>query len=130
MLSTQKAILKKEKNASSISETSIRLRLPMPPSVNKSYANVPGIGRVKTKVLKEWEQSARRYMLAQKKYEIFGDQWLDVHYTFHGKLFTNTKSIRKWDAFNYEKVLSDFLVKVIPGFKDENILDGHTSKRD
>ena len=37
---------------------SIRLELPLPPSVNALYANVPGKGRVKTKAYREWIRAA------------------------------------------------------------------------
>lgn len=36
----------------------IRLTLPMPPSVNKAYANIPGRGRVASRHLKEWKIEA------------------------------------------------------------------------
>ena len=36
----------------------IMLHLPLPPSVNAIYRNVPGRGRVKTRVYKAWQQEA------------------------------------------------------------------------
>lgn len=34
------------------------VELPLPPSANASYANVPDIGRVKTKAYKDWRHGA------------------------------------------------------------------------
>jgi Holliday junction resolvase RusA-like endonuclease len=39
------------------------LRLPMPPSVNASYANVPGKGRVSTAALRTWKAAATAEIL-------------------------------------------------------------------
>lgn len=36
----------------------LTLTLPMPPSVNAAYANVAGVGRVKTAKLKQWIEAA------------------------------------------------------------------------
>lgn len=40
--------------------------LPLPPSVNALYRNVPGRGRVKTGVYKTWRAAADRYAWRQK----------------------------------------------------------------
>jgi Holliday junction resolvase RusA-like endonuclease len=45
---------------------SIRLELPLPPSVNALYANVPGKGRVKTKAYREWIRAASAHVLTQR----------------------------------------------------------------
>lgn len=39
--------------------------LPMPPSANKLFANVPGKGRVKTKAYKTWRRNAILTIFAQ-----------------------------------------------------------------
>jgi Holliday junction resolvase RusA-like endonuclease len=36
----------------------LAIRLPMPPSINSAYANVPGRGRVATKALRSWKSAA------------------------------------------------------------------------
>lgn len=36
----------------------MKLKLPVPPSVNKMYRNVQGVGRVKTSVYKSWIEAA------------------------------------------------------------------------
>ena len=36
----------------------LAIRLPMPPSINSAYANVPGRGRVATKALRTWKAAA------------------------------------------------------------------------
>lgn len=40
--------------------------LPMPPSVNSLYRNVPGAGRVKTKEYKTWAHEAQWMLVAQR----------------------------------------------------------------
>lgn len=40
--------------------------LPVPPSVNAAYANVPRVGRVKTAAYKAWIRQADGYVLSQK----------------------------------------------------------------
>jgi Holliday junction resolvase RusA-like endonuclease len=38
--------------------TSVTITIPLPPSVNKAWSNVPGKGRVKTNDYKRWETEA------------------------------------------------------------------------
>lgn len=45
---------------------SFTLRLPLPPSVNSLFRNVPGRGRVKTGTYKSWRRVADSYALRQK----------------------------------------------------------------
>lgn len=40
--------------------------LPVPPSVNGLYANVPGVGRVKTVRYRQWLKLADSFLMAQK----------------------------------------------------------------
>lgn len=42
------------------------IRLPLPPSVNALFRNVPGKGRVKTGAYKSWRNVADSYALRQK----------------------------------------------------------------
>ena len=42
--------------------SAIRFTLPVPPSVNNLYANVPGKGRVKTRAYKRWIEDAGWHM--------------------------------------------------------------------
>lgn len=44
----------------------ISFDLPMPPSVNSMYRNVPGKGRVKTKDAKKWATEAGWMLVAQR----------------------------------------------------------------
>lgn len=46
--------------------TELTFDLPMPPSVNKIFANVPGVGRVKTEAYKNWITEAGWMLLAQR----------------------------------------------------------------
>ena len=43
----------------------ITLKLPVPPGVNKLYANVPGKGRVKTAVYRAWIKEAGLELIGQ-----------------------------------------------------------------
>lgn len=45
----------------------MRITLPVPPSVNKMYFNVPGRGRVKTKEYALWKSAAVAMILAQTR---------------------------------------------------------------
>lgn len=45
---------------------SVSFELPMPPSVNSMYRNVPGKGRVKTKDAKKWVTDAGWMLVAQR----------------------------------------------------------------
>ena len=44
---------------------SFSVTLPLPPSANKLFANVPGKGRVKTKAYKTWQRNAILSIFAQ-----------------------------------------------------------------
>lgn len=50
----------------------VRLRLPIPPSVNASYANVPGRGRVATKALRQWKKDAGWMLQSQRPGRVAG----------------------------------------------------------
>lgn len=72
-------------------------------------------------------------MLALRKFErkeIEGDEWLEVSYEFRFPLYNKDGSKKKKDAFNFEKVLSDFLGKKIKGFEDHKIISGQVCKVD
>ena len=42
-------------------------RLPVPPSLNNLFVNVPGVGRVKGKKYTAWISVARQWLLTQKR---------------------------------------------------------------
>lgn len=48
--------------------TGFRLDLPLPPSLNACYRNLPGKGRVKTGALKNWSKDAQGYFALAKKH--------------------------------------------------------------
>jgi Holliday junction resolvase RusA-like endonuclease len=47
--------------------SSITLHLPVPPSVNGLYFNLPGRGRVRTRAYREWVRNADAHLMAQKR---------------------------------------------------------------
>ena len=50
----------------------ISLSLPAPPSLNSSYANLPGRGRIASRALKSWKKEAGLRILLQKPGKIVG----------------------------------------------------------
>ena len=50
----------------------IRLRLPIPPSLNNAYANSPGRGRVPTRGLSDWKAAAGWKLREQRPGSIIG----------------------------------------------------------
>lgn len=79
----------------------MNLTLPVPPSVNTMFRNVPKVGRVKTKVYRKWLQEADQYFLMQKKRiaEIRGEYEVSI------KLPKTTRG----DVDNRTKAILDFL---------------------
>jgi Holliday junction resolvase RusA-like endonuclease len=107
---------------------SIKLTLPLPPSVNQLYAGYPR--RYKSEGYKEWLETASLVRTQDKRYFIKGDEWLAVEYRFFIPLYCKNANKRVVDVFNYEKALSDFLSKDIEGFADHKIRTGIVEKVD
>lgn len=83
----------------------LELWLPRPPSVNGLYVNNPKTGgRFPAKAYKEWQQEAAISLWQQPRHLVPGP--VEVRYIFGRK-----NKIRS-DVFNFEKALSDFLVKM------------------
>jgi Holliday junction resolvase RusA-like endonuclease len=76
---------------------SIKIILPFPPSLNAAYANVQGVGRVKTKRYKEWLESCPA-LYDQHKGQC----------TISYRIYVPDK--RKRDGNNLLKVVLDYLV--------------------
>jgi len=100
-------------------EDSIRIRLPLPISINCAYSWY--YKRHKSEKYQEWITEAELSLMTQKSFTIRGDKWLLAEYDFNFPLFTKKWKKRIIDVWNYEKVLSDFLVKQIPWFEDHKI---------
>jgi Holliday junction resolvase RusA-like endonuclease len=83
---------------------SFRLELPLPPSLNTSYRNVAGVGRVKTNALKNWRKDATGYYLLAKRdiQKVSGpfNFWMRVPESMRG------------DISNRGKAAEDFLVSM------------------
>jgi hypothetical protein len=103
-------------------ENEIRITLPLPISVNVAYCWKAR--RFKSKMYKDWEERALEAFKKQKTYSIKWDEWLHVTYIFNTKIICDNGNKRIWDAFNHEKVLSDFLSHNIEGFDDLKIKEG------
>lgn len=80
----------------------IQISLPVPPSVNQAYRNVPKRGRVKTKAYKAWLAQADNVYLAQKR----GITPVTGPCELHIRIPTSTRG----DASNRIKLCEDYLV--------------------
>jgi len=109
------AIYKKQK----MKEEYIKLKLPMPISVNIAYAWK--VKRFKSPDYKKWIKLAKLELNKQIEYRISWDNWLEVIYIYNFSLYTKKKAKRVKDVANYEKVLSDFLADNIEWFEDHKI---------
>lgn len=83
--------------------------LPMPPSVNNLFANVPGRGRVKSDRYRIWKQAAGWEVQGQIKAARIGGP-VEITYTLED-------GGSKADLGNHEKALTDLLV-------DLRVIDG------
>lgn len=109
-----------------LKEENISLTLPVPISVNQAYAGYKV--RHKSDEYIIWEREAYKSYLTQTQYTVSGDEWLEAKYTYYMPIFYKNGNKKVIDVFNYEKLLSDFLAKVIPGFKDHLIKKAHVEK--
>jgi crossover junction endodeoxyribonuclease RusA len=80
----------------------IELRLPLPPSVNGLYANIPGRGRVKSARYRTWLNAAGWKLAEQKPKKVAGDYQLWI--------WAERPDNRRRDLGNLEKPISDLLV--------------------
>lgn len=78
------------------------LDLPLPPSVNNLYANVPKVGRVKTKRYRTWLNAAGWELKTQRPQPVVG------HYTM--TLLLQRPDNRRRDCSNAIKAVEDLLV--------------------
>lgn len=78
-------------------------RLPFPPSVNQLYSNASGIGRVKTKAYRSWENEAGLRLNLARPAPIKGPFTIEIQ--------AKRPNARRRDLGNLEKAVSDLLVK-------------------
>ncbi len=75
-------------------EPAFRFTIPRPPSTNALYANVPGKGRVKTKLYRVWIKTAGWTVKAQKQPVPHFDGEVEIEIAGLGSLdVDNTKAI-------------------------------------
>jgi Holliday junction resolvase RusA-like endonuclease len=84
----------------------ITLSLPMPPSTNSLYRNVPGRGRAKTERYRTWLRAAGNELLTQR----VGLQPIHGAFTLT-ILLPQSKRRSLMDASNYIKATEDLLVR-------------------
>ena len=80
----------------------IEIRLPLPPSVNGLYANIPGKGRVKSSGYRKWINAAGWALIEQKPATVSGDYDMWLYFEWPDN--------RRRDIGNLEKAVSDLLV--------------------
>ena len=102
----------------------MKLRLPLPPSLNNSFVNVPGRGRVPSKAYAAWKKEAQPFIF---------NQWMAQaqprfvkHYALHYRFNIDHKS----DIGNREKCATDLIVATIPGFPGDQWCDQISIARD
>lgn len=99
------------------------VRLPMPPSTNNMFVNVPKRGRASSEEYRDWKQSARRIVM--RAWEAAARPKIGKPYKVKISLGLN----RSGDIANREKALTDILVSTIPDFPDDRWIDHITIER-
>jgi len=84
--------------------TTVTFRVPLPPSVNALYRNVPGRGRAKSPKYSAWIKSAGWEVISQRPAKLSG--------LYSVKYSLCRPDNRRRDAENYIKALSDLLVRL------------------
>ena len=80
----------------------IRLVLPIPPSLNGAYKNVPGRGRVSSVILTNWKRAAGWYLRSQRPGGISGPYRFSIYLPIG----------MRGDVSNRIKAAEDLLVKM------------------
>lgn len=94
---------------------SVAFTLPVPPSVNNLYANVPGQGRIKTKRYSQWFERCRDMAWAAGVQGQFDGPVTITVTVFGGKDFSAQR-----DIDNILKPVCDF-VKMMGLIRDDNV---------
>jgi crossover junction endodeoxyribonuclease RusA len=75
----------------------MNLTLPVPPSVNTMFRNVPKVGRVKTKAYRQWLKEADQYFFMQKRRieAVAGEYEVEIRVpkTMRGDVDNRTKAV-------------------------------------
>lgn len=102
----------------------MKLHLPLPPSLNMAYNNVPGRGRVPSKVLVAWKKATAGEIYSQ--WDAQGQPKFSKPYALHYRFNVNHQS----DIGNREKCATDLIVATIPGFPGDQWCDQISIMRD
>lgn len=113
---------------------------PLPPSANKLYRNVTGVGRVATKELRDYRKMVDQWAGAYSKYrtifkEICDTKWkgnqtfkIDCFFVLkHERIWTKDNRPKRLDASNWIKACHDALADFL-GIDDKQIWAGHFEK--
>jgi Holliday junction resolvase RusA-like endonuclease len=83
----------------------LSLDLDLPPSINAAFANVPGRGRVRTSIYRQWQQAALAAIAVQARGMTFAGR-------FRVMLLASDRELtRRRDVDNLGKALCDVLTK-------------------
>ncbi len=115
-----------------------RFCMPMPPSENALYRNVPRVGRVKTAEYKRFERTIRDWHLANMRWIVAHTKLLNlsdssrlhVESVFHfpkERLFCKDGRVKRLDTSNRVKALHDTIAKVF-AFDDRYIWSFRSEK--
>lgn len=105
--------------------------LPLPPSENQLYRNVPRIGRVKSQIYRKYEQEfnvwALQNKLLLKASSLFFQEAIPLRIEmkfkfFYNKIYCKDGRIKKMDASNRLKCFLDLLSKSL-GFDDSRFFE-------
>jgi Holliday junction resolvase RusA-like endonuclease len=94
------------------------LTMPLPPSVNEAYRNVPGRGRVLTGAANEWKRLARRHLLYDHKLKPAKERRGQTQWTLEMHIF-----FKNWlrDIDNVNKLTIDLLDDYL-GLQDNRLM--------
>ena len=117
----------------------VELILPLPPSENEIYRNVPGVGRAATQELRNWRAQVKLWMLQNKSEVERVQSWvqalenplvLDISsvFVFHQpRLWTKDNRPKRLDASNRIKALHDAVSEIL-GIDDKHLWSGSFEK--
>lgn len=94
-----------------MSDFALTIDLPLPPSANELFANLPGKGRVKTKAYKKWIEEARWHIITAWRAAGKPEAPKDAPMFLWLRLGLKQ---RRRDAGNCLKAVEDVLVKELP----------------
>lgn len=110
----------------------IGVELPMPPSVNRAYRNIPGKGRALSKEAKSWKDAAResiKVAASMRNIRKKTDDLITMTITAHADWFTKSGKPKKRDLSNLKKLAEDAVASVLFSYGDEQVFTSVMHKK-